>query len=197
MKLYSLAAVCFSPVESGCPVRLNSIRQLSETWLSPGLPAGSPYSGFLASLARLLELRKFSFYLECVVYGNPLRGRGVALGSLGRYDEAVRDFDRSLELDPGNAETLAAKGLAHTSLEQHEQAIEDYSRVLDLDPRATAVLYSRGIARMYVARFESAIEDFEAIIGIEPGNGAALAARELAREALGKRGGAGEGQAAR
>ena len=26
MKLYSLSAVCFSPVESGCPVRLNSIR---------------------------------------------------------------------------------------------------------------------------------------------------------------------------
>ena len=71
MKLYSLSAVCFFPVESGCPVRLNSIRQLSETWLSPGLPAGSPYSGFLTLLASLLELRKFSFYLECVVYGNP------------------------------------------------------------------------------------------------------------------------------
>ena len=54
-----------------CPVRLNSIRQLSETWLSPGLSAGSPYSGFLALLASLLELRKFSFYLECVVYENP------------------------------------------------------------------------------------------------------------------------------
>ena len=50
---------------------------------------------------------------------------------------------------------------------------------------------------MYAARFESAIEDFEAIIGIKPGNGAAQAARGLAREALGKRGGAGEGRAAR
>ena len=90
-----------------------------------------------------------------------------------------RDFDRSLELDPGNAETLAARGLAHTSLEQHELAIEDYTRVIDLDPRNRDVLYSRGIARMYVARFESAIEDFEdfeAIIGIEPGNGAARGA---------------------
>ena len=50
---------------------------------------------------------------------------------------------------------------------------------------------------MYVARFESAVEDFEAITGIEPDNAAARAARGLAREALGKRGGAGEGQAAR
>ena len=107
------------------------------------------------------------------------------MGSLGRHDEAVGDFDRSLELDPGNAEALAARGLAHTSLERHELAIEDYSRVIDLDPRNRDVLYSRGIARMYVARFESAVEDFEAIIGIEPGNGAARAARGLAREGAG------------
>ena len=124
-------------------------------------------------------------------------GRGVALGSLGRYDEAVRDFDRSLELDPGNAEALGARGLAHASLERHELAIEDYTRVLDLDPRNRNVLYSRGIARMYAARFESAIEDFEAILGIEPGHAAARGARGLAREALEMRGGAGEGQAAR
>ena len=88
-------------------------------------------------------------------------------------------------------------GWPHASQERHELAIEDYSRVIDLDPRNRDVLYSRGIARMYVARFESAVEDFEAIIGIEPGNAAARAARGLAREALGKRGGAGEGQAAR
>ena len=56
---------------------LNSIRQLSEGWLSPGLPAWSPYSGLLASLAMSLELRKFSFCLECAVYGNP-RARGFA-----------------------------------------------------------------------------------------------------------------------
>ena len=68
---------------------------------------------------------------------------------------------------------------------------------MDLDPRNRDVLYSRGIARMYAARFESAIEDFEAIIGIEPGHAAARGARELAREALGMRGGAGEGEAAR
>ena len=119
------------------------------------------------------------------------RGRGVALGSLGRYDEAVGDFDRSLELDPGIAEALAARGLAHSSLERHELAIEDYSRVLDTDPRNRDVLYSRGIARLYAARFESAIEDFDAIIGIEPGHAAARGARELAREALGMQGGAG------
>ena len=76
-------------MESGCPVRLNSIRQLSGTWLSPGLPAGSPYSGLLALLAllaSLLELRKFSLYLECVAYGNPCACRsGTSPRSSGRY----------------------------------------------------------------------------------------------------------------
>ena len=83
MKLYPLSAVCFFPVEFGCLVRLNSIRQLSETWSTLGSPAVSLYSGLLAllaSLARLLELRKFSFYLECVVYGNPRAMRMMIMG---------------------------------------------------------------------------------------------------------------------
>ena len=64
-----------------------------------------------------------------------LRGRGVALGGLDRHDEAMRDLDRSLALDPDNAETLTARGLTHTSLGRHELAIGDYTRVLDLGPR--------------------------------------------------------------
>ena len=92
MKLYPLSAVCFFPVESGCPVRLNSIRQLSETWLSPNLPAGSPYSGLLTLLASLLELRKFSFYLECVVYGKPHLG--------GATEGTGHNLNRLLGLSP-------------------------------------------------------------------------------------------------
>ena len=101
MKLYSLSAVCFFPVESGCPVRLNSIRQLSETWLSPGLPAGSPYSGLLAPLAILLELRKFSFYLECVVYGNPRAGTGEHWGQDADAGRFRADFAPSGTNDAG------------------------------------------------------------------------------------------------
>ena len=108
MKLYSLSAVCFSPVESGCPVRLNSIRQLSETWLSPGLPAGSPYSGFLTLLASLLELRKFSFYLECVVYGNPRACGGTWFWQFGLLrreglSPRGRKFIKCIWVEPGKA----------------------------------------------------------------------------------------------
>ena len=73
------------------------------------------------------------------------------------------EFDRSLGLDPDNAETLLARALAHASLERHDLAIADYTRVIDLDPGNTRVLHNRGTANMRLGRYERAIEDFDAI----------------------------------
>ncbi len=89
-----------------------------------------------------------------------LRGRGVALGSMGRNDEAVTELDRSLARDPDNGETLTARGLVRTSLGQHELAIEDYTRVIELDPGRTAVLHSRGMGHMRLGRYERGVQDF-------------------------------------
>ena len=42
------------------------------------------------------------FSKEACIYGN----RGAAYGQLGRYSEAIADFEKALQLDPGNAEYI-------------------------------------------------------------------------------------------
>lgn len=54
-----------------------------------------------------------------------LRGRGSALGGLGRNEEVLREFHKSLELDHDNGETLMARALAHAILENGEREIGD------------------------------------------------------------------------
>jgi len=62
------------------------------------------------------EHKKALDYLEQVLTTNPNHAmawhvQGNCLDCLGQYEEAVRSYDISLKLDPGNADTLFDKGL--------------------------------------------------------------------------------------
>jgi tetratricopeptide (TPR) repeat protein len=53
---------------------------------------------------------------------------------MGRYPEALADFDRALVLDPGNAWVSARRGETLRLLGRYEEAMADFDRVLDLHP---------------------------------------------------------------
>ncbi len=61
---------------------------------------------------------------------------GISLDKLGRYTEAVSDFTRAVELDPGNANALFNRGSALDSLGEFDRAVADYTLALQLDMTA-------------------------------------------------------------
>jgi Flp pilus assembly protein TadD len=56
---------------------------------------------------------------------------------LGRYLDAVRDFDRSLELEPNDAYALSRRGSTYRELRRYIAAGRDLRRAIQLDPRDT------------------------------------------------------------
>lgn len=64
-----------------------------------------------------------------------LRRRGRALSMLGRGEEALAAFDRSLALDAESAEVWAWRGEAHLLAGRREPARLDFDRAVALDPR--------------------------------------------------------------
>ncbi|MCY4480185.1 MAG: tetratricopeptide repeat protein, partial [Rhodospirillales bacterium] len=52
--------------------------------------------------------------------------RGDALSCLGRYEEAIADYDRAIGLDADNAAAYFKRCLARSELGLHVEAIEDY-----------------------------------------------------------------------
>src|SRR3989338_9131609 len=61
--------------------------------------------------------------------------KGVALGKLGRYGEAITCFDKALEIEPKLALAWNNKGLALEYLGRLEEAIPCYDKALGLDPK--------------------------------------------------------------
>jgi tetratricopeptide (TPR) repeat protein len=79
----------------------------------------------LANLNRDIKLRPAD------AWGISSRGQ-IYLG-LGRYDEALADLDRALELDP-DGETFGSRGQVYRLLGREEEARADFARAIELDP---------------------------------------------------------------
>jgi Flp pilus assembly protein TadD len=59
---------------------------------------------------------------------------GRALLAAGHYQQALRILTRPIELDPGNARTIALRGEAYLAMGRHEEARADFARATELDP---------------------------------------------------------------
>jgi tetratricopeptide (TPR) repeat protein len=110
-----------------------------------------------------------------------LTDRAVALGSLGRYREAIEDLDAALRLDPDRAEALVFRAAANRSLDRFGEARRDVDRALRLLPANPEALLERGILRQLAGDADGARQDWERVIALAPTSAAAdLAAQNLA-----------------
>jgi tetratricopeptide (TPR) repeat protein len=101
----------------------------------------------------LLKLQKYAGALECYdrVVGKVndkilWNDRGVTLSNLGRYDEALANYDNALKLDPYDEISLNNKGLALYSLGKHSEAVNYFDRILVLNPNVRHVIINKYLA---------------------------------------------------
>ena len=60
------------------------------------------------------------------------RNKGGALYFLGKYDEAIKCYDKAIEIDPNDADVWNNKGLALNSLGNNDEAKKCYDRSREL-----------------------------------------------------------------
>jgi Tfp pilus assembly protein PilF len=87
------------------------------------------------------------------------RNRGVAEYHAGRYRDALRDFNRALELDPRNPRSWQLRGALNTRVGQNERALVDLGRALELDPGNAEALGPRCVVLMRLQRLDEALAD--------------------------------------
>jgi len=77
-------------------------------------------------------------------WGLDLLADGKTREAQQKFDTALDDFDRAIQLDPTNADYYAWRGVTHHTLKQLDAAIKDFERALALAPHNTQALTGQG-----------------------------------------------------
>jgi len=112
--------------------------------------------------------------------------RANAYRRKGRSDDAIRDFDRAIQLKPDFTLAYNNRGNAYSDTQNYDQAIWDYEAALQLDPNFALAFYNRGLAYAAEGAQRRAIHDFDRAIALDPGNALSFNGRGNANLALGE-----------
>jgi Flp pilus assembly protein TadD len=82
---------------------------------------------------------------------------GTIMLDNGRTDEALAWFDKSLDINPDNAESITNLGNALTQLGRTDEAIARYQDAVTLDPRDFDALNGLGVVSMKAGKTEESI----------------------------------------
>jgi putative GTP pyrophosphokinase len=101
-----------------------------------------------------------------------------------RYQEAIKDFSKSLELDATSYKAAYYRGVVYSVLKQYSPAIDDYSLALKINPYQSFCLFRRGQAYYHVGDYPQALSDCENSLALEPGNNAVVKFKVLLMDKL-------------
>ena len=75
------------------------------------------------------------------------------------FDRAIMFLDKSLEVNPANAEAYEMRGMTYSCKEQYDQAIADFDRALKINPRLGEVYLSRAKAYFSKGEYDKSLGD--------------------------------------
>jgi tetratricopeptide (TPR) repeat protein len=118
--------------------------------------------------------------------------RALALGQRAechalerRFDDALEDFARALEMDPENASLFSARGQTLRVIGRLEDALRDFDRAIELAPNGETAIASRGVIRQRLGRLDEAVADLTRAISLRPSDDWAWAHRGEAYRLMG------------
>jgi tetratricopeptide (TPR) repeat protein len=123
----------------------------------------------IGSIVILLLLAGIGFMLA-VHFGDPLRRqnkRGNRCLRGGRYDEAVEEYTKVIDMDPMEPCGFFNRGLAYQRKGEHNKALVDFYRALDIDPQYTGTHHGRGDAFLDKGDYDLAIEEYTRAIELD------------------------------
>ncbi|TRZ90245.1 MAG: tetratricopeptide repeat protein [Methanosarcinales archaeon] len=94
--------------------------------------------------------------------------KGITLGKLGKYDEAIKCYDKAIEIDPEDLDTWNNKGVALFNLGKYDEAIECYDKSIEINPEHVLAWILKGLVLEYYKKYDEAIECYDKAIEINP-----------------------------
>jgi tetratricopeptide (TPR) repeat protein len=140
--------------------------------------------------ARRLELAEALDALDRAIDLNPdaigfLREHGRVAHMLGRYDVALADRRRVIELDPTRADAWLARATTHAALRDLAAADADLTCAIEREPGSVEALRARAAVRVERGDLAGALRDLDHGVARSPGDGRCWFERCRVRRASG------------
>jgi Flp pilus assembly protein TadD len=125
-------------------------------------------------------------------YTDAYRMRGSSEEDLGRTAEALADYGRAAELDPGDWLTLYWRGQLQAKLKRYKDAVSDFTRGLEVAPESNREEFyaNRAQARFSLGDHRVALDDANRAVELDPYDKEAWQTRGKIKAALGDKAGA-------
>jgi len=133
----------------------------------------------LLQLLLLIYQQHFSEALRATETGGEFTAedysnRGATYAQLRRYDEALADLNRAIQLDATFARAYINRSGVYADRQRYDEAMADCTRAIQLDLTSATAYTNRGRIYQEVQRYREALADHSRAIEINPNYAAAL-----------------------
>ncbi|KAM3127497.1 hypothetical protein pb186bvf_020377 [Paramecium bursaria] len=94
-------------------------------------------------------LQKINKSLSIKQNPKALRIKGILLYFKGEYEQSIKTYDQSLEIDPQNIQCYNNKAISLEKIGKYDEAIEMYNKALSIDPYFAIGYNGKGQYRQY------------------------------------------------
>jgi tetratricopeptide (TPR) repeat protein len=123
----------------------------------------------LEYIRQALELARQTDNERLVTWAH--NGLGNVYDELGRYEEAIAEYQRAIELDPKDAYPHNGLGNVYYELGRYDEALAEYERAIELDPKYAYPHNGLGSVYYELGRYDDAIAEYERAIELNPTDG--------------------------
>ncbi len=95
--------------------------------------------------------------------------RGGTYMNEKKYEQALADLNKAIELRPAYAEALNNRGVILSGKKRNTEALNDLNKAIELQPDYPDALNNRGVILMDLSKYTEALNDFNKAIELRPG----------------------------
>ncbi|MFK7734933.1 MAG: tetratricopeptide repeat protein [Pirellulaceae bacterium] len=110
----------------------------------------------------------------------------ISLAMKSEYERAIKQLDRSIELNPDYANSYFNRGELYFELGQYNDAVADYDLAIEITPTDAQYYNSRAHSKFMDERHSSALEDYRTAAEMDPKSATLLTDYADALQYLGK-----------
>jgi len=98
----------------------------------------------------------------------PYINLGSAYYQQGDFIQALSNYNKAIEINPGCADAYYGRGNVYSQLGDLPQALSNYNKAIEIDPGYTDAYYNRGNAYAKQGDFAQALSNYDRAIEIKP-----------------------------